>query len=389
VRDGLASFALFALAMLAGEYTLSFGGYVLAIEAVKRRESIPRRMIGIASFALPALAYLATFAALHCGAHGTGFYRDPVRDFRVFASEVPRSVAILLGAAWAGLDIDAWMWAPGWQLALVATGVALALAVPIRRTLRELDDTTRTRATWMLLGSALSLVPLLAAEPSGRLLGVPTVGVSAIVALVVDHAWFPKTPQPRRGAAELTGLVALGLAFAHFVRGPLETWIATSTLTRSTIAYDERIAWVREHAADKSAVMIVRANVPPSILFTPLMLGSGARLRTLSYASGRFLLLRTGERTLELVAGTQPLFPMGPADMFRDFEFPLHVGDVAKLEGLRATVVQLRDDGTPRRLRYDFDRDLDDPSVLWIVEGDSGFREENPPAPGYGEPIMR
>src|SRR5882672_3381260 len=39
-RDGVVSFALFSLAMSAGEYTLCFAGYVLAIEAVRRRESV-------------------------------------------------------------------------------------------------------------------------------------------------------------------------------------------------------------------------------------------------------------------------------------------------------------------------------------------------------------
>ena len=42
--------------------------------------------------------------------------------------------------------IDGATYLLNWQLALVATGIALALAVPIRRTLGELDDATRVPA---------------------------------------------------------------------------------------------------------------------------------------------------------------------------------------------------------------------------------------------------
>jgi hypothetical protein len=41
----------------------------------------------------------------------------------------------------------------------------------------------------------------------------------------------------------------------------------------------------------------------------------------------------------------------------------------------------------PRRLRFDFDTDLESPSILWLVEGLSGFREQKLPRTGYGEPI--
>jgi hypothetical protein len=58
-----------------------------------------------------------------------------------------------------------------------------------------------------------------------------------------------------------------------------------------------------------------------------------------------------------------------------------------ELSGMRATIVSLRDDGKPRRLRFDFDKDLDDPSYLWVVEKGVTFEEQKLPAPGFGEPL--
>jgi hypothetical protein len=120
------------------------------------------------------------------------------------------------------------------------------------------------------------------------------------------------------------------------------------------------------------------------------MLGEATpeRWRVLSVGAGRALLLRTGERSLELVASPLPLFPMGPRDLFRDFDGSLKAGDQVELGGMRAKVLQLDDQSMPRRLRFDFDTDLESPSILWLVEGLSGFREQKLPRTGYGEPIV-
>jgi hypothetical protein len=110
-RDGLASLFLFSLAFLAGEYATCFGGYVLAVELTRRRESWRRRILGLAPFALPAAVYVAVHLALHYGTHGGGFYRDPLSDALAYAQGVPRRLAVLLGVAWLGVD-DAWFYAP-------------------------------------------------------------------------------------------------------------------------------------------------------------------------------------------------------------------------------------------------------------------------------------
>ncbi|MGH7269052.1 MAG: hypothetical protein ACREJ3_01365, partial [Polyangiaceae bacterium] len=274
--DALAALILFSLAMLGGEYGLCFGGYVVAIEAVRRRESLWRRASGIACFAIPAVAYVAVHAAQHYGAHGTGFYRDPIRDFSEYAPAVPRGLAVLIASAWLGVDGASWAASPGWEVALLGVATVAALAIPVARTLRGLDAEQRGRAAWMLLGSVLSLAPVLAVELSARVLGVSMVGISAIVALVLDRAWFAPAPGPRRGVAELTGLVALILGFVHIVRAPLDTWLAIRETVGSATLYNRRIAWVREHAAGKSAVIVLRADLPQSIFFLPVMLSGMA-----------------------------------------------------------------------------------------------------------------
>ena len=389
VTDALFAFLLFAVAMSAGEYTLCFGGYVLAIEIVRRRDPVVRRVVGLACFVLPAVVFFAAHRLLGYGAHGSGFYLDPLRDFGAYASGAPRRLAVLLGVAWLGLDDRAWSPAPLWSLGLLVAGAVAVLAVPVARAIRALEGAARRHAEWLLLGSLLSLGPVLAVEPFARVLPVAMIGVSAIVALVLDRAWFPPTEEPRRGVAELTGLVALGLAFAHLVRAPLDTWLAIRAASGSASVFEDKMAWIRDRVASHSTVVVLRAESGETALFAPFLFDrvAPARWRLLSVGPGRALLLRTGERTIELVANPLPLFPVGPRDLFRDADGSLHGGDEVGLGGMRAKVLQLDEHEMPRRLRFAFDRDLDDPSILWLVEGPMGFREQKMPRKGYGEPL--
>jgi hypothetical protein len=387
-RDALASLGLFSLAFLAGEYTLCFAGYVLAIEVVRRRESLLRRASGIAVFVLPALAYVAAHAGLGYEAHGAGFYRSPVHDFAAYAARAPRRVAILGAAAWFGVD-ESWVQSPGWVVALLGAACVGLLAVPIARVLRGLPDAQRATATWLLVGSVVALVPVLAVEVSTRLLGAAMIGVSGVVALLLDRSWFPGSPEARRGAAELSGLIAMVLGFVHFVRAPLDTVLVNHRLVQEGARYAERLAWVREHADRAgSTIFVLRSNSPESLLWGKLALDGAAppRWRVLTFASGRLLLLRKGPRTLEVVAGPRPLVPAGSDDLFRKAG-ELLPGDTAQVPGLRATVLKVDDQRRPSQVSFELDEDIDSPDLQWIAEGDSGFREERPPAVGYGAPL--
>ncbi|MGH7435431.1 MAG: hypothetical protein ACRENE_07135, partial [Polyangiaceae bacterium] len=105
--DGLASLGLFALALTAGEYTLQFTGYVLAIEVIRRREGPWRRAVGLATFGLPAAAYVVAHTVLGYGAHGGGLYHDPIHEPGQYLQGAPRRLAVLLTSGWLGTD-DGW-----------------------------------------------------------------------------------------------------------------------------------------------------------------------------------------------------------------------------------------------------------------------------------------
>ncbi|HEY6463417.1 MAG TPA: hypothetical protein VIY73_24790, partial [Polyangiaceae bacterium] len=214
---------------------------------------------------------------------------------------------------------------------------------------------------------------------------------SGVVGVAVDRTWFPEVAPARRGMPELMGLAALGLAFAHFIRAPLDTLALMRVSSLPARAYVSRRAWLDEHLDPaRSTVVVLQGLSSETILWGPCLLGSHApeRWRVLTFASGRSLLLRTGPRTLEIVQSELPLFAVGPDDLFRN-PGTLDPGDTVELPGMKATVLQVdADSRAPKRLRFELDRDLDDPSIQWVTEGVDGFREEKLPPVGYGAPLM-
>jgi hypothetical protein len=151
--------------------------------------------------------------------------------------------------------------------------------------------------------------------------------------------------------------------------------------------FDKEMHWLHDKAEGKEMVVVLRATLFQTMFVAPVRLEGATPARDLTFGSGRMLLLRTSERSIELVATNQPLFPMSPEELMRNSDAPLHVGDTVQMTGMRAKVMALRDDGTPRRVAFDFDRNLDDPSFLWVAEGANGFAEVTLPPPGHGDPL--
>ncbi|MFT3771120.1 MAG: hypothetical protein QM820_37365 [Minicystis sp.] len=250
-RDALIAAALFALSMSGGEYAMCLGGYVLAYEIVVRGDGLFRRISGLLPFVAPAVVYLAVRAKLGYGTEGSGFYSDPFREPGAFLRAAPRRLVTLLAQAWLSLDGDTLPSStPWWFLVILAAGCVALFAAPLRRAFADLDEPTRRAAKWMLLGSFLALVPVLAVVASPRLLGASLIGISVAVALLLEHAWFPAEPPPRRGLAELTGLAAIALGFAHLVHGPGTAWLIGWNYKRSSESFAANAASLRARFAE-------------------------------------------------------------------------------------------------------------------------------------------
>ncbi len=388
-RHALAAAALFALSMTGGEYALCLGGYVLALELLGAGRPLARRALGAALYGVPLALYLGVRAALGFGTRGSGFYLDPLQEPLAFLHVVPGRLAALIVQQWLTLDGDTIhdTSSPWLLVGLLGAGVAL-LAVPVRRTLGALPAAQRPRIVALFAGAQLALLPVLAVDPSPRVLGASLLGLAPTLALLLERAWFPAVLPERRGVAELSGLAALAVGFAQLVHGPVTAWLIGEHTRQTSVDFARHVAELRERMPDPDHTDLLVVRGFNSAFFMPFALAADGRpprrWRVLA-TTGHVLSLRRGPRTLELVAPRdQSMFSW---DLFRDMNATVREGEVFDTPGLRATILEVSPAG-PRRVRFDFDRDLDAPGNLWVVENGKG---EYPlavlPQLGFGQPF--
>jgi hypothetical protein len=386
---GLAATALFVLALLSGEYAIAFGGYVVAIELVRRNDGVGRRALGLAPFGVPLVAYLYFHVRGSYGVVGSGFYLDPLVDTRPFLENAGWRLAQLLLEGWWSID-GRITWAPGWALAIEVVVAAGAMAIPLRRALAALDDDARATAAWLVVGSVFSLAPALAVLPSVRLLGVAMIGISAAVGIVLDRAWFPGEASPRRGLVEVAELCAIGLAFAHLVKAPVDSWLGSRAVRKGAVEYAARMDALRLGDPRDAAFVIPRSTSPQALLFAPFMFGGGelpppAHFYVLSCSGGHVLALRDGPTTLTLVSGRDSSIFAWPDDLFRRGAAPMRIGEEFRAPGMRVTIVDADDHGV-HRARFVFDDEMF-AKAQWLGDDGTTFQALVLPATGYGAPL--
>jgi hypothetical protein len=405
-RHGLLAAALFALAMLGGEYAFCLTGYVLALELVARGgrrwgsarqepssapnpgDSLGRRVLGLAPFVVPGAAYLAVRGALGYGTRGSGFYSDPFRETPAFLGWLPRPVATLLLDGWFSLDHDTLTYeTPRWQIALGLVAAVALLAPPILRVLRRGPPA----AGWLLLGSFLAVAPVTAVISSPRLLGASMIGVAAIVALLLDQAWFTVAAEgPRTAAAEHAATAALVMGFAHLVHGPVTAFLVSMRFRAGATSFAEHSAELRTRLAEPGSGEPVVVRGMAGAMFLPWVDRRSAPPVPwhILAQTGHVLALRVDARTVDLIApANHGLFSLGGGNLWRSETSKMPAGTVVRVPGMRVSVLESSVDG-PRRVRFELDRDLDSPTLLWLSEDHAGdFPDAPPPQQGFGKPF--
>ena len=388
-RDAAWATGASTLALLGGEYALSLLGYFAAIAVLRRDVAVRRRAWGFASFAAPATAYLGVRWALHCGARGAGFYVDPFNAPGVFLRAAPRRFASLLSEAWLGLDGRTLDGAPTWARISLAALLVAIVWVPLRRVFSEADTRYGANLRWLLAGAILALVPVLAVAASPRVLGASMCGFAAIVAAVLDSAWWPAAPEDRSGASEWTKYVATALGFAHLVHGPASAWSMGRQFRDVTLFFENNAERLAPSLSEFPADLVVLRGLGAAFYLPFALEARRAKPATWSILAqgAHVLVLRTGPRTLELAAPAgSSLFPSGQDQLFRSDEELFRRGDHVVAPGMRVEVLEVSAAG-PRRARFTFDHDLGDGTTQYLSENTFGVAPVTLPEIGFGLPL--
>jgi hypothetical protein len=390
LRWAMASLAAFTLALLAGEYALGCAGFVVAFAwRAPRRD---RRVTSLLLFAFPAVGYLVARRALGYGAEASGFYQDPLRDTGLFAAHVPWRLLVLTLAGWFSQDSTAWRW--GNSDLPVVCAVAAFLAggrAALRHVASQLAPPDRSMLWSLVVGSFLAIFPVLAVLPSVRLLGVATLGIAAVVGVVLDAAWFGRETEARSGPEEWTAIAATLLGFAHLVHGPGRAWLNGRQIQSYAIDFADHTAQLATRLTERAASDVIVVRGLDDVFFYGFALEGkgvkGTRWTVLAH-TGHVLCRREDARSLELlVAMDSAIYPATAGDLYRSELHPLRAGDAFSRGGLVASVKEM-DPAGPRRVRFTLEEDLDDPRYVWVGESRSrGFYDALPPKVGFGAPL--
>jgi hypothetical protein len=404
LRMAFWSAGLFSLALLSGEWALPLMAYVLAFELLRSDATWRERALGLLPSAIPTLAFGAVRAALGYGAHNSGVYTDPVSEplrfvlmiftrIPVFFADLVFAVPSvywgfgtpwrdqLLSSGW--IPVDLWLRLPAWTFWHVLIGVVAIVAVVLAlwRILPTRAPAERSALHWLLLGGAISLLPMVASFTHSRVLIPAALAFAPASASVLEWCW-EALHDPRRRARHALLLplcLGVGVLYMQVWRAGTRSWNEAAGGPNHfgsilKLITDAEVDW--KQAEHKRVVLLGTAD-HTAMVFAPYVLwASGEPMPrswwTLSAAPYAFELYRPAPNVLELSTLGGPLLRSEMEALYRADRFRMRVGERVQLPGLQIEILRL-EEGFPQTVRFTFERDVEDPSYLFLYPSPEGL----------------
>jgi hypothetical protein len=382
----------FGMGLAGSELALAGLAYVVAYELLGAPVSgLRSRLVGLVPLAALGGMYVVIYRTLGYGGEGSGLYFHPLLDPVEFVTAAVTRVPTLLASGILGFGADLWFVAPGARPVQVVVGLAgvLVLMGALRVCWPYMASSTRRALRWLVPGSLLSLLPIVATFPSDRMLLVPGLGLAAVIAAVLVAAFESMRERKRRILPAVAGV----LGIVHLVLAPLMTIYVQYLLIRQSRESLELAASpvVRDSGNLETVLLFVPDHVVG--LYMPLLIDHvGGRApkswRPLSIAACDHRLRRTGNRTLELETVDGAMMHGVFEILYRSPKNPLSPGTVIDRGLFRAEIVAAAEDG-PTRVAFHFDRDLRDPTLRFLVWRNGELRVAILPALGESVAVER
>lgn len=359
-----------ALACLCGEYAWTV---LPAAALLPRGDPGRRRTVRVALGAL-AMAYLLVRAGFGAGVRGCVLYPDLVRDLQLLLFVMPHAWASMLADFFSGVSVEQpgrWLGVTASRGTLAAVGATLLLIAWRGAKLDE--DANRTRRLALRAGLT-SLLVVSTAWLSARLM----LGASLWIAVLLG-ALASATGGSRASRVALTLLMIL-----HGPAKAVETWRGARAHFTATRASWRGADELLEGVPPEASVYVLNAVDPEDVYFGRYTRAARGETPTrgwyvLASTLHRVHVVREGPRVFSLVSAGSVVDGL-TARFFRSggpWPRPgaaIRVGD--------ATLTVINADSAVRRVRVDFDLDLDDPAVALVVSTRAGLRRFTPPAVG-------
>jgi hypothetical protein len=396
-----------AIAVGFGEYALCAFGYVLAYELLEGSGRRRSRLLALAAITAPALLLLLVRSAIGLSVRNSGVYVDPVAEPLHFVGAVLSRLPVMIADLVLGLRADyytfggpsllmrwlergyipqRWVHDPDpWRIVHIVIGVVacVLLGVLARFTLR---GPRHANARWLALGSVFALVPVCGSFPSGRLNVVAEIGFAPLLAVFIVDGLSQLPRFSRRAWSETPARVLwqVGLALIvtlYHVVVPLDITRADAIAARAgTTIVREAILHLDVDEADlaKKDLIMMNAFEGGTSMYLPMtrrLFGRSAprTCLSLSFVRSAYVLTRDAANGFTMrFRGERSLLETAPEQLFRSMRRPFHRLDSVHAGPLKVTVLDLFED-KPQRMRIEFDRVLEDPSLLFMLPARNGF----------------
>lgn len=394
----------FSVGLLFGETTVSLAAYVLTYALVGSTARWHERVRSLVPLTVLLSGYLVAHHVLGYTSQGSLLYLDPAGDPRALLEASVSRLPSLLGGLWGVFLADFWLTRPSLRDLLAVVGVltTLGIALLLRACWPGLTALERKTVAWMGAGACLSLLPGLASPPGGRLLLVPTLGSSLVLAVLFRQGWrllqstrdashvrsSPNTPPERAGKAgsrlsERAFLVGVApLMGLHGLLLPLAIPLLLLGMGRLTwdVADAYRSAALNDRLTPAQDLIVLNL---PSASFSMTFLSARRVLMqsplprswsVLASAPHALRARRTDAQTLELTLLEGAFIAEGFERLFRPQHWPVKVGDRFEQDRLTATVLTLSPEG-PTSVAFRFRTPLDASSTRLLSWQAGALRE--------------
>lgn len=358
--------ALLVLALAAGESALGAVGFIAAYELT----AVPRaRWRGCWPLAIAVLGWAVIHRAAGYGAAHSGVYLDPLAEPAAWAVEaVVRAPILLADLALALPTGELALGGRGFAAQRIAGGVALLGALAWLHLGRRAAE-ERARLRWFALATVLSLLPMLSAFVSARLLVLPAIAAHVLLAACVLEGV--------RASAWSRRALALGVVVAHGVLAP---WWGVREIAQLRTFADAARRAALAMPIDREAPerVVVLAVADPSTLLYPSLIRAAhgapppAGFLVLSAAPGPHRLRRVDARTLELEVEHGMLRSHVEA-MFRRADRLPAVGTIVRTSDAELEIQAVDAGGFPTLVRVRFATALEDRRRVFAIATPAGF----------------
>lgn len=390
-RDGRGGFgalsvALLAVGMLAGEATVTAGGYLFAHALFMDRRGPVRGFLSLLPYGAVVLVWLIPYKLWNYGTHGSGFYQDPVNETAQYLHMLPGRFPLLLNSQLSYPPATVSFWHPfhvftvHWLIAALFLVFAAYVLWPLLR--------RSAAARFYGLGMCVSLLPSCSTLAHDRVLFYCGIGGMALVALFfhgqMTGADWRRSNETWRFAAACLAVYWFAI---HAVVAPLSLPRRVSSMGIIGRSLDEAfLSFPPDPSRAERDVVIVSTMSDLDFWYlSSYMSAQGVtpprHLWLLTTGPFEADMTRTGERSIAI--HPEGGFLMAPwSRFFTGFGYRVADGYTVELSGMTAKVLRTTWDGRPKEVEFTFDKPLEDASLEFRIFQGFTFAPFTPPAAG-------